>query len=154
MGNEDLYFGSLDYPTYGPNTVGVIQFFQAAGMNQQDELSQTSLLLLGEHQKKILNGRLSDKGEKILGKDKGGQIWSDSIVYFENIMKLIILYNPYMQVKRNTINKKIYPSDTWVYSVVLGLGTVTALDRNLERMLYLETIVVISWSKIKNNYCT
>lgn len=53
--------------------MGVIQFFfQASGMNQQDELSQTSLLLLREHQKKIMNGHLSAQGEKSLGQEKKG----------------------------------------------------------------------------------
>lgn len=39
-------------------------------MNQQDELRQTSLLLLREHQKEIVNDHLSAKEGKSLGQER------------------------------------------------------------------------------------
>lgn len=110
----EMNFELLAHLTYGPSTVDAIQFFfQASGMNQQDELRQTSLLLLREHQKEIVNDHLSAKEGKSLGQEKRegreqwvGQIRSESIVYCENVMKLGTLYDLYVQVKQNNINKK------------------------------------------------
>lgn len=69
----EMNFELLAHPTYGPSTVDAIQFFfQASGVNQQDELRQTSLLLLREHQKEMVNDHLSAKEGKSLGQEERG----------------------------------------------------------------------------------